>query len=52
MQGYNGESFLQSALVSNIYIISQMLSAKFAGNFFVNLLGSWQVSYGKLSGEN
>lgn len=32
---------LQSALVSNIYIISQMMSAKFAGNFFVNLLGTW-----------
>eukprot|EP00795_Rhopilema_esculentum_P000755 gene755-10477_t len=33
---------LQSALVSNIYIISQMLSAKFAGNFLVNLLGTWE----------
>ena len=32
---------LQSALVSNMYIISQMLSLKFAGNFFVNLLGVW-----------
>merc|ERR1711902_328322 len=28
---------LQSALVSNLYMISQMLSVKFAGNFFVNL---------------
>eukprot|EP00794_Sanderia_malayensis_P007290 gene7290-8105_t len=37
---------LQSALVSNIYIISQMLSAKFAGNFFVNILGSWEESGG------
>ena len=32
---------LQSALVSNLYVISQMLSVKFAGNFFVNLLGVW-----------
>merc|ERR1711920_580012 len=32
---------LQSALVSNLYIISQILSTRFAGNFFVNLLGVW-----------
>lgn len=32
---------LQSALVSNLYVISQMLSAKFAGNFLINLLGVW-----------
>lgn len=32
---------LQSALVSNLYVISQMLAAKFSGNFFVNLLGQW-----------
>lgn len=32
---------LQSALVSNLYIISQMLSAKFSGNFIINLLGVW-----------
>ena len=32
---------LQSALVSNLYVISQMLSVKFSGNFFVNLLGVW-----------
>lgn len=35
---------LQSALVSNLYVISQMLAAKFSGNFFVNLLGTWAVS--------
>merc|ERR1719247_1239998 len=35
---------LQSALVSNLYMISQMLSVKFAGNFFVNLLGVWADS--------
>lgn len=33
----------QSALVSNIYVISQMLSTKFGGNFFVSLLGTWEV---------
>lgn len=32
---------LQSALVSNLYVISQMLAARFSGNFFVNLLGTW-----------
>jgi len=37
---------LQSALVSNVYIISQMLSAKFAGNFIVNLLGVWNEAGG------
>eukprot|EP00118_Oscarella_pearsei_P024694 m.306609 g.306609 ORF g.306609 m.306609 type:complete len:477 (+) comp41400_c0_seq1:192-1622(+) len=33
---------LQSALVSNLYVISQMLSAKLSGNFLVSLLGVWQ----------
>jgi len=32
---------LQSALVSNLYVISQMLAHKFSGNFLVNLLGVW-----------
>jgi len=32
---------LQSALVSNLYVISQMLSTKFSGNFIINLLGVW-----------
>lgn len=32
---------LQSALVSNLYVISQMLAAKFSGNFLINLLGVW-----------
>uniref|UniRef100_A0A1A9VF40 Translocon Sec61/SecY plug domain-containing protein n=1 Tax=Glossina austeni TaxID=7395 RepID=A0A1A9VF40_GLOAU len=32
---------LQSALVSNLYVISQMLAVKFQGNFFINLLGVW-----------
>lgn len=37
---------LQSALVSNIYVISQMLSTKFGGNFFVSLLGTWEEAGG------
>jgi len=37
---------LQSALVSNLYVISQMMAAKFAGNFFVNLLGQWSDASG------
>lgn len=32
---------LQSALVSNLYVISQMLATKFQGNFLINLLGVW-----------
>ncbi|KAG1942773.1 hypothetical protein R3I94_011229 [Phoxinus phoxinus] len=35
---------LQSALVSNLYVISQMLSTRFSGNFLVNLLGTWSDS--------
>lgn len=37
---------LQSALVSNLYVISQMLAAKFGGNFIVNLLGTWSEAGG------
>eukprot|EP00050_Salpingoeca_kvevrii_P011475 m.15590 g.15590 ORF g.15590 m.15590 type:complete len:496 (+) comp3449_c0_seq1:2-1489(+) len=33
---------LQSALVSNIYFISQMLDSKFGGNFLIGLLGRWE----------
>ncbi|XP_019085656.1 PREDICTED: protein transport protein Sec61 subunit alpha-like [Camelina sativa] len=35
---------LQSALVSNIYFISQLLYRKFGGNFLVNLIGMWKES--------
>jgi len=37
---------LQYALVSNLYMISQMMSVKFAGNFFVSLLGVWSDAGG------
>jgi len=33
---------LQSALVSNLFIISQLLDSKFHGNFIIGLLGSWE----------
>jgi len=35
---------LQSALQSNIFIISQMLAQKFSTNFFVRLLGVWDAA--------
>ncbi|GAU31215.1 hypothetical protein TSUD_210720 [Trifolium subterraneum] len=35
---------LQSALVSNLYFISQLLHRKYSGNFIVNLLGKWKES--------
>ncbi|KDO20240.1 hypothetical protein SPRG_21424 [Saprolegnia parasitica CBS 223.65] len=33
---------LQTALVSNLYFVSQLLYKKFGGNFLVGLLGKWQ----------
>ncbi|KAF2302974.1 hypothetical protein GH714_012195 [Hevea brasiliensis] len=35
---------LQSALVSNLYFISQLLYRRYSENFFVNLLGKWKES--------
>lgn len=37
---------LQSALVSNLYVISQMLAAKFSGNILISLLGTWSSAEG------
>lgn len=38
---------LQSALVSNLYFISQLLYKRYGGNFLVQLLGRWQaLDYG------
>lgn len=34
---------LQSALVSNVYFLSQLLYNKFPSNFLVKLLGVWEV---------
>jgi protein transport protein SEC61 subunit alpha len=35
---------LESALTSNIFIVSQMLATRFPNNLFVKLLGVWEVS--------
>merc|ERR1712193_561265 len=38
---------LQSALVSNVYFMSQLLYKRFGSNFLVRLFGRWEeVSYG------
>lgn len=39
----------QSALVSNLYFISQLLFRRYGGNFLVQLLGRWQVGCSFLS---
>lgn len=36
---------LESALTSNIFIVSQMLYRKFPDNIFVKLFGTWKVCY-------
>ena len=35
---------LESALTSNVFLISQMLASRFPTNFLVRLLGVWEVS--------
>ncbi|CAN6297677.1 unnamed protein product [Urochloa humidicola] len=35
---------LHSALITNLYFISQLLYRKYSGNFLVNLLGKWKES--------
>jgi protein transport protein SEC61 subunit alpha len=37
---------LQTALVSNLYFLSQMLYQRYPGNIFTNLLGQWGVQEG------
>jgi protein transport protein SEC61 subunit alpha len=37
---------LQTALVSNMYFLSQLLFRKFPTNVFVNLIGAWQEGQG------
>jgi protein transport protein SEC61 subunit alpha len=39
---------LESALTSNVYIVSQMLATRFPSNLFVRLLGVWEVCYDDL----
>ncbi|GLJ14993.1 hypothetical protein SUGI_0244780 [Cryptomeria japonica] len=43
---------LQSALVSNLYFISQLLYRRYSGNFFINLLGKWKESEYSSSGQS
>jgi protein transport protein SEC61 subunit alpha len=35
---------LESALTSNVFLVSQMLASRFPDNFLVRLLGVWEVS--------
>jgi protein transport protein SEC61 subunit alpha len=50
---YNGNMpiILQTALVSNLYFISQLLYKRYAGNVIVNLLGRWSDTPGQGSGS-
>jgi len=36
-------TMLQSALTSNVFIVSQMLATRFLSNLFVKILGVWEV---------
>jgi len=40
---------LESALTSNVFIVSQMLFNRFPENMFVRLIGTWEVSRSSLS---
>ncbi|KAL3697659.1 hypothetical protein R1sor_011735 [Riccia sorocarpa] len=42
---------LQSALVSNLYFISQLLHKRYSANFLVQLLGKWKESEYSQSGQ-
>lgn len=42
----NTPIMLQSALTSNVFIISQMLYNKFSDNIFIRLLGTWEARPG------
>jgi len=50
---YNGNMpiILQTALVSNLYFISQLLYKRYAGNIIVNLLGRWGETPGQGTGS-
>ena len=40
---------LQSALSSNIFLVSQMLYSRFSDNLLVKLLGVWEPREGKFT---
>eukprot|EP00019_Armaparvus_languidus_P011967 CAMPEP_0168586626 /NCGR_PEP_ID=MMETSP0420-20121227/4394_1 /TAXON_ID=498008 /ORGANISM="Pessonella sp." /LENGTH=475 /DNA_ID=CAMNT_0008621749 /DNA_START=22 /DNA_END=1449 /DNA_ORIENTATION=- len=43
---------LQTALVSNVYFLSQMLYTRYPGNIFINFLGQWSVREGIRGGNS
>jgi len=43
---------LQTALVSNLYFLSQLLYKRYPGNIFVNLLGQWKDLEGNGAGQS
>jgi len=43
---------LQTALVSNLYFLSQLLYRRYSDNIFVNLLGQWQETSGGAPGQS
>jgi len=43
---------LQTALVSNLYLISQLLYSRFPSNIFVSLLGKWQEYESPMGGSS
>jgi len=43
---------LQTALVSNLYFLSQLLYKRFTDNIFVNLLGQWKDVEGSQAGQS
>jgi len=43
---------LQTALVSNLYFLSQLLYKRFTDNIFVNLLGQWRDVEGSQAGQS
>lgn len=47
----NTPIILQTALVSNLYFVSQLLYNRFSGNIFVSLLGRWKT-YQHPSGQS
>ncbi|GLJ40392.1 hypothetical protein SUGI_0831720 [Cryptomeria japonica] len=49
---FNMPIILQSALVSNLYFISQLLYRRYSGNFLINFLGKWKESEYSSSGQS
>lgn len=43
---------LQTAMVSNLYFLSQLLWRRFPGNFIISLFGTWRELEGQYSGHS